>query len=136
MIARIVRSTGAALAVALALAAYAAPNPTTPTPTTTDEARRLYAMLPHTVEDHAAMARSYEEKVAAWRKEAELHREMAAAYSKSHPDFKGGVRNTEAVKMEKHCMAIVKDAEKLAADGEWSARYHRERAKELERQAK
>jgi hypothetical protein len=28
-------------------------------------------------------------------------------------------------------MAIVKDAEKLAADMEWSARYHHERAKEL-----
>jgi hypothetical protein len=39
----------------------------------------------------------------------------------------------EAVKMEKHCMAIVKDAEKLAADAEWSEKYHRARAKELTR---
>jgi hypothetical protein len=134
MIARIVRSTAAALGVVLALAADAAAKD--PIPTTSDEARKLAAMLPQTAEDHAAMARSYEQKAADWRKEAALHREMAAAYAKSHPDFKGGIRNSEAVKMEKHCMAIVKDAEKLASDAEWSARYHNERAKESEGQAR
>src|SRR3990172_8969939 len=134
MNARIVRSTGAAVPAPLALAADAAPK--APIPTTSDEARKLAAMLPQTAEDHAAMATSYEEKAAAWRKEAALHSEMATAYSKSHPDFKGGVRNPEAVKMEKHCKTIVKDAEKLAGDAEWSARYHRERAKELEQQGK
>ncbi len=134
MIARIVRHSAAALAVTLALAADAAPKD--PIPTSTDEARKLAGMLPQTAEDHAAMARSYEQKAADWRKEAALHREMASAYSKSHPDVKGGVRNPEAVKMEKHCMTIVKDAEKLADDADWSARYHHERAKELEGRAR
>ena len=138
MIARIVRHSAAALAVALALVAHAASQDLTkdPIPTSTDEARKLAGKLPQTAEDHAAMAKSYEQKAADSRKEAALHREMAAAYSKSHPDIKGGVRNAEAVKMEKHCMAIVKDAEKLAADMEWSARYHHERAKELEVRAR
>ena len=90
------------------------------------------AMLPTTAEGHAAMASSYEQKAAEWRKEAAFHREMAAAYKASHPDPKGGARNAEAVKMEKHCMAIVKDAEKLASDATWSAKYHHERAKELQ----
>jgi hypothetical protein len=136
MIARIVlvRHSAAALAVVLALAADAAPKD--PIPTSTDEARKLARMLPQTAEDHTAMATSYEQKAADWRKEAAMHREMAAAYGKSHPDIKGGVRNPEAVKMEKHCMTIVKDAEKLAADADWSARFHHERAKELESRAK
>ena len=134
MTGHIVRSIAMALAVTLALAADAAPKD--PIPTTSDEARKLAGILPQTAEEHAAMAKSYEEKAAEWRKEAALHREMAAAYSKSHPDLKAGARNPEAAKMEKHCMTIVKDAEKLAADADWSARYHRERAEELEVQAR
>lgn len=88
--------------------------------------------LPETASDHLALASSYEEKVAAWRKEAAYHRDMAATYKKSHPDLKGGVRNAEAVQMEKHCSAIAKDADKLAADAENAANYHRLRAKELQ----
>jgi hypothetical protein len=101
------------------------------TPRSTDEAR-MAASLPGSADDHLAMAQSYEQKAQEWRKEAAFHRDMAAAYKTSHPDSKGGVPNAEAVKMEKHCMAIVHDAEKLAAEAEWSARYHRERAKELQ----
>lgn len=80
------------------------------------------------------MAKSYEEKAAAWRNEAAYHRERAAAYKKANPDLKGGIPNYQAVKMEKHCMAIVKDAEKLAADAEDSAKFHRMRAKEMQGQ--
>lgn len=87
--------------------------------------------LPTTAEDHIAMAKSYEDKVAEWRKEAAYHRDMAAAYKKSHPDFKGGARNAAAVTMERHCAKIANDAEKLAADAEDTAKYHRLRAKEL-----
>ena len=87
--------------------------------------------LPTTAEDHLAMAKRYEEMVAGWRKEAAYHREMAAAYKKSHPDFKGGARNPAAVTMERHCAKIADDAEKLAADAEDTAKYHRLRAKEL-----
>ncbi len=88
--------------------------------------------LPTTAEDHLTMAKSYEDKVAEWRKEAAYHREMAAAYKKTHPDFKGGVRNPDAVTMEKHCAKIANDAERLAKDAEDTAKYHRLRAKELQ----
>jgi predicted secreted protein len=88
--------------------------------------------LPETVGDHLALAKEYEEKAAAWRKEADYHREMAAAYKKERPDFKGGARNPWTVRMEKHCEKISTDAERLAKDAEESARYHRLRAKELE----
>ena len=111
----------AALSIPLS-AAGQAPTPSEAAPA---------AMVPTTADDHANMARDYEQKAAAWRKEATYHREMAKAYKASHPDAKGGARNSEAVKMEKHCMAIVKDAEKLAADAEWAAKYHSQRAKEL-----
>ena len=118
------------LAVAISMPLSSALAQTTPK--STDEARAA-VKLPGTAEEHAAMANEYAQKAGEWRKEAELHRDMAAAYAASHPDQKGGVRNAEAVKMEKHCMAIVKDAEKLATDAEWSEKYHRARAKELAR---
>ena len=133
MIARIVRRTAVGIAAALALTA-AAVDPKDSIPTTTDEARKL--ALPKTAEDHAAMAKSYEEKAGAWRQEAAYHREMAVAYKNFHPTIKGEMSKPDVVKMEKHCMAIVKDAEKLAADAEWSAKYHHERAKEMESQGK
>ena len=91
----------------------------------------MEAKVPVTADDHTAVAKTYESKAAEWRKEAAFHRQMAAAYKASHADMKGGVKNTEAAKMEKHCMAIVKDAEKLAGDAEWAAKYHNARAKEL-----
>lgn len=34
--------------------------------------------------------------------------------------------------MEKHCKAIIKDAEELAADAEWAAKLHEMHARELE----
>ncbi len=89
--------------------------------------------VPETAGDHLALAKSYEDKVAAWRKEAAYHREMAAAFKKSHPDFKG-IRNPDAVTMEKHCARIANDADKLATDAEDAAKYHRLRAKELQGQ--
>lgn len=87
--------------------------------------------LPQTVGDHEALAKTYEGKAAAWRAEAAYHRDMAAAYKKANPDYKN-IPNYWAAKMEKHCMAIVKDAEKLAADAEEAAKYHHLRARELQ----
>jgi hypothetical protein len=34
--------------------------------------------------------------------------------------------------MEKDCMAIVRDVEKLAGDAEWASRFHLQHALELE----
>lgn len=88
--------------------------------------------LPDTAADHLALAKSYDEKAKAQQKEADYHRDMAAAYKKAHPDLKGGVRDPWTVKMERHCTAIVKDAEKLAQDEKVMADFHRLRARELQ----
>ena len=95
-------------------------------------ARAEEAKVPVTVADHMAMSKSYSEKAAAYRAEAAYHKEMARTYAKEHPDRKSGARNPWTVEMEKHCNAIVKDAEKLAADAEWAAKFHEMHARELE----
>jgi hypothetical protein len=87
---------------------------------------------PQTADDHLALARAYREKTAAYRREAASHREMAEAYKRSHPDLKGHGRNPWTVKMEKHCLAIAKAADQLAAEAEKAADYHTLRAKELQ----
>ena len=48
------------------------------------------------------------------------------------PVSKGGVRNPWLAKMEKHCAALAKDADKLAADAEKAADFHTMQAKELQ----
>ena len=78
------------------------------------------------------LAKSYAEKAAAYRAEAEHHRQMAEAYKKSVATTPKAPANPWATKMHRHCMAFVKDAEKLAADAQKAADYHTLRAKELE----
>ena len=95
-------------------------------------ARAEEAKVPVTAADHMAMSKSYTEKAATYRAEAAYHKEMATAYAKAHPDRKSGARNPWTVEMEKHCRAIVKDSEKLAADAEWAAKFHEMHARELE----
>ena len=90
------------------------------------------AKVPVTADDQTAMAKSYAEKAATYRAEAAYHKQMAAAYAKEHPDRKSGARKPWTVDMEKHCKAIVKDAEKLASDAEYAAKFHETHAKELE----
>jgi hypothetical protein len=98
----------------------------------TAPARAEEARVPVTAADHRAMAKSYADKAAAWRAEGSYHREMAAAYRKAHPDLKSGARNPWTVEMEKHCMSIVRDAEKLAGDAAWASKFHLQHALELE----
>lgn len=89
--------------------------------------------VPTTAADHLALAKTYQEKAITYRKEAATHHHMAEAYKKSIPGpSKGGQPNPWAVKMDKHCAMLAKDAEKLANDYEKSAEYHTLRAKELE----
>lgn len=90
------------------------------------------AKVPVTAADHMAMAKSYAEKAATYRAEAAYHKQMAAAYAKDHRDPKSGGRNPWTVKMEKHCNEIIKDADKLAADAEFAAKFHEMHAKEME----
>jgi hypothetical protein len=90
------------------------------------------AKIPETAADHLALAKSYQEKAAAYKKEAADHRAMAEAYKKSVPPGpKGGSENPWAKKMEDHCHAIAADADKMAADATKAAEYHTLRAKEL-----
>lgn len=88
--------------------------------------------VPETAADHMALAKQYTEKAAAYRAEADHHRKMFEAYKASVATSPKNPSNPWAVKMQKHCMAFVKDAEKLAADAQKSADYHTLRAKELE----
>ena len=88
--------------------------------------------LPMTAAEHEAMAKSYKEQAAQYKKVADDHRAMAEAYKKAHPDAKGGAKNPFNEKMQKHCAALAKDADKLAADAEKAADYHTMRAKELQ----
>jgi hypothetical protein len=92
------------------------------------------AKVPETAADHEAMAKSYRDKAATFRKEEESHKQMAEAYKKTfvQPVDKTGKKNPWVAKMEKHCLMIAKDAEKLAADADKAAEFHELRAKDLQ----
>ncbi len=88
------------------------------------------AKVPETAEDHLALAKSYKEKAAGYKKEAEYHQQMLEATKKRAPAAKGA-QNAWVAKMDKHCMAIVKSATKMASDNEKAAEFHEMRAKEM-----
>jgi hypothetical protein len=90
------------------------------------------AKVPTTTAEHEALAKQYKDQAAQFKKVGDDHRSMAAAYAKEHPDSKGGVKNAWNIKMQKHCAALAKDADKLAADADKAADYHSLRAKELQ----
>jgi hypothetical protein len=90
------------------------------------------AKVPTTTAEHDALAKQYKEQATQYKKVADEHRAMAAAYAKAHPDAKGGTKNPWNAKMQKHCEALAKDADKLAADAEKAADYHTARGKELQ----
>lgn len=88
--------------------------------------------VPVTVADHTALAKHYADKAAAYKAEADSHRKMAEAYKKSVATTPKAPPNPFVTKMERHCQALAKDADKLAADAQKAADYHTLRAKELE----
>jgi hypothetical protein len=92
------------------------------------------AKVPDTAADHETLAKSYRDKAATFRKEVETHKQMAESYKKSfvQPVDKTGKKNPWVAKMEKHCLMIAKDAEKLALDADKAAEFHELRAKELQ----
>ncbi len=90
------------------------------------------AKMPQTAADHEALAKSYKDQAAQFRKVAEDHKQMAEAYAKAHPDAKSGSKNPWNTKMQKHCQALSKDAEKVAGDADKAAEFHTLRAKELQ----
>ena len=99
---------------------------------TTTAAFAEEAKVPTTTAEHDALAKQYKDQAAQYKKVAEDHKAMAAAYAKAHPDSKGGVKNPWNQKMQKHCEALAKDADKLAADSEKAADFQTLRAKELQ----
>ena len=88
--------------------------------------------VPTTAAEHEALAKQYKEQATAYKKAADEHREMAAAYAKEHQPAKGHTTNPFDEKMQKHCTMLAKDNDKLAADSEKAADYHTMRAKELQ----
>lgn len=93
------------------------------------------AKVPTTVDDHLALAKTYQEKAATYRNEARYHRDMLEEYKKTvATSVKAPGPNPWVVKMQKHCQMLAKDADKLAADAEKAAEYHALRAKELQGQ--
>ena len=88
--------------------------------------------VPTTAAEHEAAAKQYKDQAAQYKKVAAEHEAMAAAYAKTHPDSKGGVKNPWNEKMQKHCKMLAADANKLAADAEKAADFHTLRAKELQ----
>lgn len=92
------------------------------------------AKLPTTAAEHEALAKQYRDQAAQFKKIADDHRVMAAAYTDKHVPTNGTppTPNTLAVKMQKHCEVIAKDADKMAADAEQAASYHTMRGKELQ----
>ncbi len=89
--------------------------------------------IPTTAADHLALAKSYQDKAGAWKKEAQYHRDMLEEYKRSAlPPDKSGKPNPWVQKMTEHCKMIYEDADKLAADATKMAEYHTLRAKELQ----
>ena len=88
--------------------------------------------IPVTVEDHLALAKTYQEKGSEYRKEAKRHEEMYAEYAKHVATTPKNPMPASVKKMQQHCQTIAKDALKLAADADKAADYHTLRARELQ----
>ena len=90
--------------------------------------------MPTTTAEHKALAKQYKDQAAQYTKVAE-HKAMAAAYAKAHPDSKGGVQ--ELVQREDaEALDMAAEIEKLAADAEKAADFHRRGAVAKELQGK
>jgi hypothetical protein len=87
--------------------------------------------VPVTADDHLALAKMYQDLAAEYRKEARRHEQMYEAYKKSVATSPKAPTPASVKKMQQHCQALAKDAEKLASDAEKAADYHALRAKEL-----
>lgn len=91
--------------------------------------------VPQTAEEHLARAGSYREKAAQYRREAEAHRKMFADYDKRQgsPALRSKLGREEPwiAKMRQHCDSYIKEAEKMAAEAERFAEFHRMRGEEM-----
>lgn len=85
--------------------------------------------VPEAPEQHAARAAAYKERAAAYRQEAEAHRKMLADYVRTNGNpalqNKTGRELPWVANMRKHCQTYMKEAEKMAAQAEQFAEFHR-----------
>jgi hypothetical protein len=88
--------------------------------------------LPATVQDHLALAASYDEKAAAYRKEVAYHKAMMEEAGKAERMNPKAQVHPRYQAMRKHCKPIIRDAEQLASDMGEFAKWHRMRSGELE----
>lgn len=92
--------------------------------------------VPQTAEEHLARARSYREKAAQYRAEAQTHRKMFADYDKKQGSAalrnKMGREEPWIAKMRQHCERLMKAAENLAAEADRFAEFHRMRGEEMQ----
>jgi hypothetical protein len=92
--------------------------------------------VPQTSGEHATRAAYYKEKAAAYRQEVELHRKMFEDYDKKHGSPGGKAltgQDARVADMRKHCDTYMKEAEKLAAEAERFAEFHRMLGEELKK---
>lgn len=89
--------------------------------------------VPQTAEEHRARAEHYRRKAAEYREEVTAHKKMLADYSKHVArNPKDPIENAYIRKMRLHCGKYIEAAETLALEAEEMAKYHAQRAKELE----
>ena len=89
--------------------------------------------VPQTAAEHRARAEQYQKKATEYRQEAAAHKKMLADYSKGVArNPKDTTENPYIKKMRLHCENYIKAAESLALEAEEMAKYHTQRAKELE----
>ena len=94
------------------------------------------AAVPGTAEEHLTRAAAYKDKAAQYRKEAEEHRKMFADYKAQQNlpalQTKTGRELPWIAKMRKHCESYMKQAERMAAEAERFAEFHRMRGEEMQ----
>jgi hypothetical protein len=93
----------------------------------------VYAAEPaQVVDDHLAMSKSYEDKAAAQDALISEHEQMKKDYKSRFFINEKITPMAKLKKMNDHCDAIIKDAQKLKADFSDFAKWHRLRAAELQ----
>jgi hypothetical protein len=85
--------------------------------------------VPETPDQHAVRAAGYKQRAAAYRQEAQAHRKMLGDYVRKNGNpalqSKTGRELPWVANMRKHCEAYVKQAEKMAAEADQFAEFHR-----------
>ena len=121
-------AVSALVSASLFFAPTAGAQKTPPSP----EQRNESVKVGETPEDHLAKATEYAKKASSYREEAAMHRRMYADYAKTVAFNPKAPENPWLRKMRDHCDRFIKDAERLAADSDTFAEFHRLRAAELQ----